>query len=55
MEALRPAKFEIPPLYTYLKEFDDCYRQYEKDRKRTKTSTLYYLNQYLVRDPKKQN
>jgi hypothetical protein len=46
--AMQAADYNIRPLYKYIKEAEDCYRQADLDKsKKGRASTLYYLSQYL--------
>ena len=50
LNALEAAKFEIAPLYKYVKEAEKCFEQAKAEKKRGKASTLYHLSKYLVQD-----
>jgi len=51
---MEAADYNVRPLYKYIKEMENCYKNTSmEDSKKGKASTLYYLSQYLDRQKNK--
>lgn len=51
--AMEAADYDIRPLWKYVKDLEDCYDRNDKEDKKGRASTLYYLSQYLDRQKTK--
>lgn len=54
LNALPAARYEVPPIYKYVQEFDKCMERVKEERSKGKASTLYHLSKYLVQTKNKQ-
>mmetsp|Transcript_567 Transcript_567/g.1321 ORF Transcript_567/g.1321 Transcript_567/m.1321 type:complete len:153 (-) Transcript_567:177-635(-) len=54
MNSLEAAKYENSLIYRYIKEYDKCREEYDREHKGKDRSMMKELNKYLVRPKKKQ-
>jgi hypothetical protein len=50
---MEAAEYSIRPLWKYVRDMEDCYRNADEENHKGKPSTLYYLSQFLDRQKNK--